>query len=300
MSAGRGEAGDRWRAWLRWGGAAAIVLAAHAVGAWVLVRQQQPVASTGEAGPAILVELAPLPVAPAAAQIERAPTPDAEPEPAPEPPETTADAAPPEPQMPPLPDVAKPVFEEPEPAPVETTQLPPPPPPPVKEPDVVLPEPRPVEKKTPPKPPVREAKKQPERPRRPEPTKERKASKPRAESAAAASPSQAPAAPTRGTSESASVSPANWRGAVSAHLNRAKRYPAEARQRREEGTVRLSFVIDRSGRVLSYKIVGSSGSAAIDEEAIAMIQRASPLPAPPAEVAGAQIPLTVPLQFYLR
>jgi protein TonB len=85
-----------------------------------------------------------------------------------------------------------------------------------------------------------------------------------------------------------------------AHLNRAKRYPSEARQRREEGTVRLSFSIDRSGRVLSYQIIGSSGSAALDQEALGMIQRASPLPAPPPELGGARISLTVPVRFNLN
>jgi protein TonB len=82
-----------------------------------------------------------------------------------------------------------------------------------------------------------------------------------------------------------------------AQLHRAKRYPAEARQRREEGTARLSFSIDRSGRVVSYQLVGSSGSAALDQEALAMIQRASPLPPPPPEVTGSRISLTVPVRF---
>ena len=35
----------------------------------------------------------------------------------------------------------------------------------------------------------------------------------------------------------------------------------------------------------------------LDRETIAMIQRASPLPAPPAEVQGTRITLTVPVRF---
>jgi protein TonB len=97
-----------------------------------------------------------------------------------------------------------------------------------------------------------------------------------------------------------SISAANWRGALLAQLNRAKRYPGDARSRREEGTVRLSFSIDRSGRVIGYQISGSSGSASLDQEALSMIQRASPLPAPPPEVPGSRISLTVPVRFNLN
>jgi len=115
-----------------------------------------------------------------------------------------------------------------------------------------------------------------------------------------AAPAQAPTASAQGAAAASSTSPANWRGTLLAHLNRAKRYPAEARLRREEGTVRLSFTIDRTGRVVGYQIVGSSGSAALDREALAMIQRASPLPAPLPEVVGARISLTVPVRFNLN
>ena len=90
-----------------------------------------------------------------------------------------------------------------------------------------------------------------------------------------------PAAPSTGNAAGSSGSPANWRAALLAQLNRAKRYPSEARSRREEGTVRLTFSIDRSGRVTGYQIAGSSGSATLDQEALSMLQRASPLPAPP-------------------
>ena len=47
--------------------------------------------------------------------------------------------------------------------------------------------------------------------------------------------------------------------------------------------VTLSFTVDRNGRVLARSIARSSGVAALDEEVLAMVQRAQPLPAfPPA------------------
>jgi TonB family protein len=63
-----------------------------------------------------------------------------------------------------------------------------------------------------------------------------------------------------------------------ARLELAKRYPPQARERREEGQVLIAFSIDRAGKVISNRIESGSGFAAIDGEALAMIQRAQPFP----------------------
>lgn len=83
-------------------------------------------------------------------------------------------------------------------------------------------------------------------------------------------------------------------------LERHKEYPRRAQLRRQEGTVMLRFTIDRDGNVLSHRIVRSSGHSALDDEVEAMIQRAQPLPAIPASLAGAQLEVVVPVQFVLR
>jgi len=83
-------------------------------------------------------------------------------------------------------------------------------------------------------------------------------------------------------------------------LERYKRYPSGARDAHQEGIVYLRFTMDRTGRVLSAQIAKSSGVAALDEEVSELIQRAQPLPAPPPEVPGAQITLTLPVQFAIR
>jgi protein TonB len=85
-----------------------------------------------------------------------------------------------------------------------------------------------------------------------------------------------------------------------AYLNGYKNYPHDARQRREQGVVRLHFVMDRSGRVLSYDIAGSSGSAALDEAARDLIRRAQPLPPVPADYPGDRLDLIVPVVFSLH
>lgn len=48
----------------------------------------------------------------------------------------------------------------------------------------------------------------------------------------------------------------------------------------------MSFCLDREGRVLDVRIERSSGSDALDREALASLRRASPAPAPPSNSSG--------------
>lgn len=84
------------------------------------------------------------------------------------------------------------------------------------------------------------------------------------------------------------------------HINAALRYPVVARQRRQQGTVYVRFMMDRRGNVLSSQVERSSRFPSLDEEGLALLARATPLPAPPADVAGDQIQLVVPIVFSLR
>jgi protein TonB len=91
-----------------------------------------------------------------------------------------------------------------------------------------------------------------------------------------------------------------WRGQISGLLERNKRYPSSAQSRRERGVVQLFFSLDRKGQVVASRIVKGSGSPALDQEALALVQRAQPFPAPPLELVGEHIDLTVPIRFDLR
>jgi periplasmic protein TonB len=91
---------------------------------------------------------------------------------------------------------------------------------------------------------------------------------------------------------------ATWRNQIVTILERNKRYPSEARARGEHGVTRLAFSIDGEGHLLSSRIVASSGSAALDAETLALVQRAQPFPPPPPELAGSE--MTVPVSFNIR
>lgn len=84
-----------------------------------------------------------------------------------------------------------------------------------------------------------------------------------------------PATAQQGNASRAAV--IRWNRFVSARLQQNKRYPATAHG--EKGTVVFSFVVDPKGQILSQRIVRSSGYPALDNEALALLQRSQPLPA---------------------
>jgi protein TonB len=97
-----------------------------------------------------------------------------------------------------------------------------------------------------------------------------------------------------------STSLPKWKNEVADLLERNKRYPQDARNRHQQGTVQLAFSIDREGRVLASRVATSSGSSALDKEALELAVRASPFPRPPADLRGDQINLTVPIRFNIK
>ncbi|WP_338332079.1 energy transducer TonB [Acetobacter sp. LMG 32666] len=113
--------------------------------------------------------------------------------------------------------------------------------------------------------------------------------------------STAQAAPPPGlTSAQHTHEPATWQGLLLGQLEKFKRYPAQAQMAEQQGTSMLTFTMDRKGHVLSAHLAGSSGHALLDEETLALVHRAEPLPTPPDSVPGEQITLTVPVEFDLK
>mgnify|MGYP000730536222 CR=1 FL=1 len=93
---------------------------------------------------------------------------------------------------------------------------------------------------------------------------------------------------------------ARYLAKLQARLAAAKEYPRRARLQPEEGVAEVRFAIDKQGRLLSYEIVTSLGHARLDRAAIAMLKRATPLPAIPDELGRQRLELPVPVRFALR
>jgi protein TonB len=237
---------------VRWGACFALALGIHTAGAAALLARWHESADTVTNAPAITLELAPLPAAPAIKPSDAPPGPQqADAEPAPEP------------------DPVKPVEK------IELPQEP------KAEPLAVAVPPKVVEKP---------------KEKRPKQVHASLASAPssaaqRAERAAALAPGAA--------ARDADALP-NWKSLLVATLERAKRYPDEAQSRGEQGTAELAFSVDRRGGVHRARIVRSSGSSLLDRATLAMLQRATPLPPPPAELSGAEISIVVPIRYNIR
>jgi periplasmic protein TonB len=106
-----------------------------------------------------------------------------------------------------------------------------------------------------------------------------------------------PPAPVAAPRAAAGETRDSFLGRLLAQLNRFKQYPRAARQAHIEGVVMLHFVMDAQGKVLSFAITKSSGRPVLDSEALALIQRAQPLPAIPAEYPTRTLDAIVPIEF---
>ncbi len=88
-------------------------------------------------------------------------------------------------------------------------------------------------------------------------------------------------------------------GRLLGQLNRFKQYPRAARQAHIQGVVMLHFIMDAEGKVTFFEVAKSSGRPVLDAEALALIQRAQPLPALPAGYPTRTLDAIVPIEFYL-
>jgi protein TonB len=165
--------------------------------------------------------------------------------------------------------------------------------------------PGPTEPETEPTPPPKEETKQPEEvaevalpepePPKPEPPAEEKP--PTAMPSVAMVPT-VPAPPVAGAAVAPSAAIRRWESALVGHIERFKRYPAEARSRGELGTARVAFRIDRDGWVRESRILETSGSPALDRECLAMLARAQPMPKPPSEAQASELSFVMPVNFF--
>lgn len=277
----------------RWGLCFALIVALHAAVLAGLVAARNLSTDQGEALPAVMVDMAPLPAAPTLAAAELPPA-EASPEAAM--PDAVPDKQPdPEPQVPP-PETPQPAMTAdvpppPEPLPDVPKRDAPTPPPPIvaQEAEVALPPPTLKPKPAPPKPKERVVER-----KRPKPVRAKRAERQEAERPPAQAATARDAATVASLSSGASAaSRSSWQGALVAALNRAKRPQSDT------GAASVRFSIDRGGRILSASLAGSAGVGSLDQEAVALVRRAS-LPPAPSDVPGATFTFTIPIRFTTR
>ena len=84
-------------------------------------------------------------------------------------------------------------------------------------------------------------------------------------------------------------------------LAKHRTYPPIAKKSKQEGTVLLAFTVNRQGDISESSIKKSSGYPLLDEAAIRMLEKASPLPPVPDDFYPNrnQLPLVMPIEFSL-
>jgi protein TonB len=102
--------------------------------------------------------------------------------------------------------------------------------------------------------------------------------------------------PARVSSPEAS---AGYAALVSAWLNSHKRYPDSARQQGEEGSAVLRFEVERTGRVVQFAVLKSSGFPDLDASIEEMMRNAT-LPPFPLGLTELRKEYTVNVRFRLE
>lgn len=254
--------------WHRWGIAALIVVAVHValLIAYLVTRPEER--PPGAPPDAVMIDLAPVAVAPPPQdEVDTPPQPDqVEPD---QPPPPTPTIPPPPNTPPPTNDTTAPLEPDVQPAPQAEVVMSAPPPPP------------------PPKPVVEKTTKTP-KPAHHLPKPQRRMKLTRADLKHA----ERQAAPAAGLNGAAV---ADWKSEIVMRIMGAKEYPEEARSQGLGGTALVAFSVSRSGAIHGVRLARSAGSSILDRAAVATVQRANPVPPAPAGVNGGSF--TVPIHF---
>lgn len=92
----------------------------------------------------------------------------------------------------------------------------------------------------------------------------------------------------------------NYALRISKIIKNKQQYPKIAQMRGWQGTVIADLEIDSKGSVISVKIKKSSTYEVLDKEALEMIKKSSPFPAPPYNLRGKNFNVLVPISFKLE
>ncbi|GGD78698.1 energy transducer TonB [Croceicoccus mobilis] len=107
-------------------------------------------------------------------------------------------------------------------------------------------------------------------------------------------------AETAGNDPKAKREEADYYAMLSAHLNRKKQYPKEAKKAREQGVVTVRFTVHSDGSITAASIRKSSGHALLDQATLDLMQRVAPLPRFPKSMTRDSVTISLPIDYSLR
>ncbi len=109
--------------------------------------------------------------------------------------------------------------------------------------------------------------------------------------------SNTPTVVHQGIGKDAQQMVAKWQHQLAAYLNLHLRYPEVEKARKEIVKVKVSFVLDRFGHIVSTRVVQGSGDAAYDAAALEMFRKSDPVPRPPPAQADETLEFTQDVLF---
>jgi len=89
-----------------------------------------------------------------------------------------------------------------------------------------------------------------------------------------------------------------WHRQIVFQLQSNRRFPRLAMG--ETGIAKVGFVLDRQGNLVSYWLEESTGNRTLDEESLAILERAKPFPIPPPGLKEDRMTFTIPITFRSR
>ena len=89
-----------------------------------------------------------------------------------------------------------------------------------------------------------------------------------------------------------------WRKQIVLRLSSNTRFPPAAFG--QLGTAKVGFVLNRNGGLVSHWLQESTGNRALDEESLAIVERAPPFPIPPPDLREDDLTLAIPFVFANR
>jgi len=87
---------------------------------------------------------------------------------------------------------------------------------------------------------------------------------------------------------------------IKQRIEEARRYPSWAKRQGVEGAVYLRFTVSSDGLSQNVRVMRSSGSAILDQEAIATIVRAEPFPPIPDDIKMNSVQIDIAIVFTLK
>lgn len=93
---------------------------------------------------------------------------------------------------------------------------------------------------------------------------------------------------------------ADYFALLSAHLNKRKRYPVEAKKARQQGVVTVRFTVHADGSITGGTIRKSSGHQLLDNATLDLLQRVAPLPKFPKSMTKGSVTLSLPIDYSLQ